>query len=129
MRNTAILYRIEVADFKGRSLKVREPRLNTSLASLSALNKMKFADVPQSTPIKVLFRRAKDSKAARRMGEKIGTVLACCKAKSEPYLKNIEYLTIDNKPISVEVRLEEFTLNKNLEVSRQKEQKYNVEIA
>jgi hypothetical protein len=75
-----------------------------------------------------IVRRCKNSEAAKSWGKRFGTVLRCFKVGIAPYLYNIESLNLDQKKIEVEVREEEFTLNSDMELTRTRREKINIEI-
>ncbi len=68
-------------------------------------------------PIITLFRRAKTAEQAKRSASKKGSVISCRKVDSHlRRLDMISHLRIEQKPIDVEVRLEEFTIGRDLEI-------------
>lgn len=78
----------------------------------------RYNEIDDYIPKKTVFRWAKDSKRAKRkVGKKLGTIIACFKVNShEARLHMIEKLSID-KPITIEMTPEEFTVGRNLEIS------------
>jgi hypothetical protein len=89
----------------------------------------KTVDTLPEIPCRTIVQRFKDYKAALRFGQRFGTVKECRKVDTIPYLSNINYLNLDQKPIAIEMeREEEFELTDTLEVRRTQEPKLDVEI-
>jgi hypothetical protein len=79
-------------------------------------HKMKQADIIHPSHRRTLFKRFRDSRAAKKWGSRFGTVISCHKVDISPYYFNIEHLNIE--PITVELENNGYSLNKSLEVSR-----------
>lgn len=74
-------------------------------------------EVVDHIPLITLFRRAKTNKQAIRSASKKGSVISCRKVSSHFNRFNmIEYLRVELKPIEVDIRAEEFTVGRDLEV-------------
>ena len=69
---------------------------------------------------RTLFRWAKNGKRAmRKVGRRFGSIISCRKVDSHyRHLNMIEYLNLDQKKIEVDMTVEEFTMNRDGEVSR-----------
>ncbi len=102
--------------------------LKTVLVSDGDGGKQKL-DILKEIPCRTLLHRVRDYKAAIRWGERFGTVLERRKVSREPYLKNAEYLNLNQKPVSIQME-PEFVINKAMELTRepQREQKIRIEI-
>ena len=74
-------------------------------------------DIPLYVPHRTLVGRFKDTNAAKRWGSRFGTVQSCFKVHTSYYLENIEYLKLEQE-VSVRVTEQEFTVNRDLELSR-----------
>lgn len=107
------LFQIEVLDFTKRNNNY------TKTVLMDKGNGREKVDLLAETPCRTLVGRFKDHKRAIRWGKRFGTVKECYKVDTSPYLNNINYLNLDQKPITVEIELEEFTLNENLEITRE----------
>lgn len=98
-------------------------------------NKAKI-DNRMRVPVKVLFWRAKDGKRAKRIGERLGTVISCHKVDTSFHYKKIEYLDLKQAPPTVTIANEdEFILNSQGELTpsakatrAELERKYEIEI-
>jgi hypothetical protein len=85
---------------------------------------------------RTIFRQAKDNKRAKRIAERLGTVLFCQKVDTSYYTRAIEFLKLNQKPLKVSVVQEdEFILNANGELTptlratrRELERKYEIDI-
>jgi len=76
-------------------------------------------DIPSEVPQKTLFRWAKDGRKAKRKVRRGLTVLSCRKVDSHYHRLNmIEHLNLEEKQVEVEFTVEEFTLNRNLELGK-----------
>lgn len=102
------LFQIKVADFTNHSYK--------TIVVKKGKERQKI-DIPSKAPCRTLLKHFRDGKAAIRFASRIGTVLSCFKVDTDPYLKNIEYLNLE-QTFSVEVGEKEYVLNKALELSR-----------
>lgn len=129
MRSSEALYQLEVADFRHR---YPQRELNDDGGKLRTLpngNIVKLVDALPPAPIRTIIRRAKDNKAAKRMGEKIGTVLSCFKVDELPYLLNVEHTQLDPMElVTLDIKAEDFTVNRNLEITRARPSGYNIVI-
>ena len=114
------LFQIRVADFSKQTY-------NTVVVG-SGRHRQKL-DIPTTVPSRTICKPFKDGRAATRWASRFGLVISCFKVDTTPYLKNIEYLNLE-QPLKFEVDREEYTLNKSLELSRRTngEKKFDVEI-
>lgn len=106
-------FQLEIADYSKR----RNGRYTTSWLNFSKGQKGKIDRLPL-VPCRTLLKRFKDGESAKRWGARFGTVISCRKVDTAPYFKNIEYLNLTGKPISIEFDKEEYMVNKALELSR-----------
>ena len=128
MRSCEGLYQLEVADFRRRP----ERELVEDGGVLRTLpngNVVKLVDVLPAAPVRTLVRRAKDNDSAKRWGRKFGTVLKCFKIDALPYLLSVEHTPLEPQiPVTLDIKAEDFTINRNLEVSRARQKGYNIVI-
>jgi hypothetical protein len=93
-------------------------------------------DVTTGIPMRVIFRRAKTHKVAMRMAERIGTVLFCHKVDASYKMQKMEYIELNQKPMTVEIAVEDqYILNAKGELTATQqgakgmlEQKYEVQV-
>jgi len=71
-----------------------------------------------NAPSQTKIKRAKSADIAKKWGAKFGTVLHCAKVDTTPYLKNIEYLNLNQEPLEIEIDREEYVLNRAMELTR-----------
>ena len=131
MRSCESLYQLEIIDFRNRPSVRTLVREGSNVTRLKAYNGNvgKLVDVPMSVPTRTITRWAKSNEAAKRMGRKFGTVLRCFKVDELPYLLNVEHTILEpEKPITMDIKAEDFTINRNLEVSRARQKGYNIVI-
>lgn len=75
-------------------------------------------DVKQKPSLMTIFRRAKNSDSAKKMGSRKGTVVSCFKVSAHFHYEKIEYLNLKQAPLSVSiVHEDEFILNANGELT------------
>ncbi len=87
-----------------------------------------FREIVDYIPLRTVFKWAKDGKRAKEKAKKYGEVINCHKIDSQyRRLEMIEHLNIDQKPIHVDISLEEFTVGRDLEVVIDKNEK-NIEV-
>jgi hypothetical protein len=107
------------------------------LSYVPTANKLRGkVDIVTGIPIRVLFLRAKDHKRAKRIAQRIGTLLSLRKVDASYKIKKVEYIELNQKPMMVEVNLEDqFVLNAKGELTPAQqstkgmlEQKYNLPI-
>ncbi len=110
------LFQLEVLDFHRKNY---NPFFSYKDDVISDGNggRIKLIDTLPIAPLRTLLKRAKSEKIAKKWATRFGSIISCCKVGVEPYYKNIEYLNIKQKPM-VEFTVDDFTVNKNLEVSR-----------
>jgi hypothetical protein len=117
------LFQIEVLDYASR-----DARYTKTVLMDNGYGREKV-DILSEIPCRTLVGRFKNYKRALRWGQRFGTVKECHKVDTSPYLNNINYLNLDQKPITIEVDLEEFTVNESLEVTRGiEDREFDVEI-
>ena len=74
-------------------------------------------EVVDHIPLITLFRRAKNNKQAIKSASKKGSVVSCRKVGSHfNRLNMIDYLRVELKPIEIDIRAEEFTVGRGLEI-------------
>lgn len=111
------LFQVVVQDFKHR-----QPPPRTVMQSNQVFKR--YHDIEDNIPEKTLFRWAKRGKQAMAWARKFGTVLSCHKVDSHMRrLEMIEHLRVEQKPIEVDISLEDFIVGRNLEISPAKKTK------
>ncbi len=105
-----LLFQVVVQDFKHR----QPPP--ASVANSDQIFK-RFHNIEDYIPERTLFKWAKDGRRATDWGAKFGSVISCCKVDSHiRKLEMIEHLRLEQRPIEVEIGIEEITLGRDLEI-------------
>lgn len=74
-------------------------------------------EVVETIPERTLFKWAKDGKRAISWSRKFGSVVSCRKVDSHlRRLEMISHLSVDMKPIEVEISVDEFIIGRDLEI-------------
>lgn len=129
MRAVESIFEIGILDYS----KVSRQASKTVVPTSGNRNKV---DILPHIPTRTIFMRVqgKDAhKKAMQRAKKKGTVVFCNKVQTSYYLNKIEYLNLNQVPLTVEIEMEqEFELSKALEISnpqkRMLEQKYEIEL-
>lgn len=112
------LFQIEVLDFSARK-KGYDNYDRRMFKDVDGFIK-KTVDTLPEIPCRTIVQRFRDYKAALRYGQRFGTVKECRKVDTSPYLKNIDYLNLNQQPFTVEFDRQELMLSESLEITRAK---------
>jgi hypothetical protein len=104
------VFQLEVQDFKHRQPAPHNLYIDKSGKGIK--------EIVDSIPIITLFRHAKNSKQAIRSARKKGTVISCQKVDSHVRrLDMMNHLRVDQKPMEVDIKVEDFTIGRDLIIS------------
>ena len=93
-------------------------------------------DRKEKVPVRVIFRQARGADRAKKIAQRIGTVIFCHKVDTSYHYKKIEHLNLKQVPPTVTIaREDEFVLNSSGELTptlkatrMELERKYEIEI-